>query len=313
MKEFRINKFIVLKLEDEKTNIYVNDKLFSQCKYLLLNIPIEEVVFIDEIKSIDEAAENLNHSLESQLWGSSMNIEPDTEFWAHCSNLQVWFENDYNTKLIHRNLAFPLLKKLTKVGDGKAKKIFKEEIAKRFEMGTESTKKFLIKEKFIDILSREELWSILPEETAILHEIEKREKFKPIICTSDEDYFFIPEIQNQMGFSFNNNNNNGVEEVIFYNCKLIKKGDWNWIINSLSQLKSLKTLGFVNCKLTTLPETIQKSKSIEILLLGGNNLAFIPKFIKNLENLHLIEIDKKLIKGKVISELKKKGVKIHLF
>ena len=35
----------------------------------------------------------------------------------------------------HHNLAFPLLKVLTKSGDLQAKKVFREEIAKRFESG----------------------------------------------------------------------------------------------------------------------------------------------------------------------------------
>ena len=36
--EFKINKYITLKLENCKTNIYVEGELFNQCKFLLLNI-----------------------------------------------------------------------------------------------------------------------------------------------------------------------------------------------------------------------------------------------------------------------------------
>ncbi len=45
-KKFEINEFITLKLEYGKTNIYVKSQLFNQCKFLLLNIPIEKVIFL---------------------------------------------------------------------------------------------------------------------------------------------------------------------------------------------------------------------------------------------------------------------------
>ena len=62
MKEFKVNKFITLKLEGEHTNIYVDGVLFQQCKFLILNIPIEKVSSFDKIDSIDEVAEKLDSS-----------------------------------------------------------------------------------------------------------------------------------------------------------------------------------------------------------------------------------------------------------
>ena len=132
MKEFKVNDYITLKLEDGRTNIYVKELLFQQCKFLLLNIPVEEVSSFDEIESIDEAEERLDRSLEGDPY--EIDIPPETEFWGHCSNLQVWYEHDYVTRLLHRNLAFPLLKKLTDCGDPLARRVFKEEIAKRHGM-----------------------------------------------------------------------------------------------------------------------------------------------------------------------------------
>ena len=127
MKEFIVNEYITLKLEDGKVNIYVNGELFRQCKFLLINIPIEEISSFDDIESIDEAAERLSRNLEHH----KIEIPPETEFWGHCSNLQVWVEHNYDTKLLAQNLAFPLLKKLSSL-DPIARRIFKEEIAKRF-------------------------------------------------------------------------------------------------------------------------------------------------------------------------------------
>ncbi|MHA1892269.1 MAG: hypothetical protein ACTSYS_14845 [Promethearchaeota archaeon] len=139
MKEFKINEYITVKLETfekdkgkSKTYIHVNGKRFSQCKYLMLNIPIDDVGYQDEIDSIDEAADSLGWTYDGQE-GVEYEIDPETEFWGHCSNLQAWYENDYDTRLLHSNLSFPLLKRLATVGDTLAKRVLKREIVERFE------------------------------------------------------------------------------------------------------------------------------------------------------------------------------------
>ncbi len=88
--EYIINRYITLKLEESITNIYFNGILFQQCKYLLIDIPIDDFCFYDDIGSIDEAVEKGMISKEKL----SDYIPSETEFWGHCSNLQVWFEND---------------------------------------------------------------------------------------------------------------------------------------------------------------------------------------------------------------------------
>ncbi|MFX1599361.1 MAG: hypothetical protein ACFFB6_02060, partial [Promethearchaeota archaeon] len=133
MKEFKINRYITLKLERNKTNIYVNERLFKQCYYLKLNIPVNKIISLENIESIDEAVDKLGSINDSRK--QEVSIDPETEFMAHCSNLQVWIENNYNSRLIHSNLAFPLLKKLYEVNDPLAKKVFKEEIIERFKSG----------------------------------------------------------------------------------------------------------------------------------------------------------------------------------
>ena len=158
MKEFSINEFLKLKLEDGKTVIYVDNRKVIQCKYLLLNSPINNSA---EIKTkhgdmtVDGQAENLDHSLERDD-DNEIGIPPEAEFWAHSSNLQVWYENNYNTEVLHSNLAFPLLRKLTEAGDKRAKEVFKAEIIKRFRSGNLNVMVFLIKEGFLDQISIEE-------------------------------------------------------------------------------------------------------------------------------------------------------------
>lgn len=53
MKEFIINKYLTLKLENEKTFIYVNGERFRQCNYLLLNIPVNQLGDYNNKSSIE--------------------------------------------------------------------------------------------------------------------------------------------------------------------------------------------------------------------------------------------------------------------
>lgn len=171
MLQFKVNDLITLKLENDKTVIYVANERFTHCKYLLLTIPIEQISSFEEIESIDEAAVRLDKSLEPQLYENNEGVEnefnqrqlvpPHVEFWAHCSNLQVWAENEYSTKLLHRNLAFPLLKKLYSSNDELAKKIFKKEIAKRLESGFPPVVEFLVLQNYLDYLNDDEFSSVI--------------------------------------------------------------------------------------------------------------------------------------------------------
>ena len=91
MQEFKINDYIALVLKDGATYIHVKGELFRQCKFLLLEIPCDDVEQYNDIDSIDDAAKRLDHSMEE---GSERQviIPPETEFWGHCSNLQAGAE-----------------------------------------------------------------------------------------------------------------------------------------------------------------------------------------------------------------------------
>jgi hypothetical protein len=162
MKEFQVNEYLSLRLEDENTIIYVGGERFRQCKYLLLNIPVDKMHSFDEIESIDEASERLDKSQEyADL--KKIEIPPEAEFWGHCSNLQTWYENSYNTKLIHMSLAFPLLKRLYELEDPMAVKVFKEEIARRFVKGIPRVTIYLIEADYLEILDKNEVSFIIQE------------------------------------------------------------------------------------------------------------------------------------------------------
>lgn len=165
MTEFKINEYLKLKLENDITYIYVDNVKIHHCKYLLLNTADknrDSLAQLSNKDSIDEQAEALDHSLEKRE-EASVEIPPETEFWAHCSNLQAWYESGYDTRVLHSNLAFPLLKKLSEAGDNQARNAFKLEIMKRFRSGNLTVMTFLIKEGYLGLLDIEE-WEQLHEE-----------------------------------------------------------------------------------------------------------------------------------------------------
>jgi hypothetical protein len=166
MKEFKVNRYITLKLEGEKTVIYVKNEPFILCKRLLLHIPVENIKDFDGKDSIDTATDLYEKTImdgkvykglhETRPINVNLNISSEEEFWGHCSNLQVWVENDYNTNILHSNLAFPLLKKLKEVGDPLAKQRYKDELGERFLKGNINLITFLLSEQFTEDLTTEE-------------------------------------------------------------------------------------------------------------------------------------------------------------
>ena len=158
--KFKINEYLELRLENGRSNIYIKGRLVNQCKYLLLTLSNDNFQDYDDIESIDEAAEKLDRSLER---GGSKRfyLSPKDEFWGHCSNLQAWYENGYDTRILHRNLAFPLLKALMEAGDKQARRVFKEQIALRLESGHPSVVSFLVNQGYLNYLTKEEIYTII--------------------------------------------------------------------------------------------------------------------------------------------------------
>jgi len=149
-KEFIVNNHLTLKLEESKTKILVDNEEFLICKTAILNIPKNKT---SDIESIDNLIE-ISSIIEEEDLGE-YKISPLMEFWAHSSNLYVWAENDYNSDLLDSRLSFPLLKRLAEVGDITAKRVFKEEIARRYTHGSYHTQSYLEFEEFLDFLTIE--------------------------------------------------------------------------------------------------------------------------------------------------------------
>jgi len=183
--EKKINEYITLKLVNGRTYIYVNGKMFIQCIRLILNIPKDDVPLYDEVDSIDEAAKlysthiHQNRIIVGRMVARGPNqrhsITPEQEFWGHCSNIQAWVEHDYDTRILMSNISFPLLRELTKAGDPKASKVYKEEIALRLESGYPSVVQYLLTQGYIQVFSPSEFKTIL-ESTDLIKNLSSEPK-----------------------------------------------------------------------------------------------------------------------------------------
>lgn len=333
MQQFKVNEYITLKLEGGKTNIYVKDQLFRQCKFLLLNIPVDRVSSFDEIESIDEAAEKLDRTLEGRET-EDYEISSKVEFWGHCSNLQVWSEMDYDTRLIHSNLAFPLLEKLTEIEDPLAIRVFKEEIAKRigespsllrnlymmglFEFLTlEEIKNVTLDQEFLNlqscdlqefpsfIFSLKNLNSLLLDYNKICEIPDDIANVKRLKLFSISDNK-IKEISISLSYLYNleflDLSNNSISHINFLKNKRIfpslKK--LNLSLNRLTEfsselvgLKNLKELDLSNNSITIIPPL---SKSLRYLNLSSNSIKFLPRSISKLSYLEILVLSENKIK-----------------
>ena len=183
--EKQINQYIILKLEQGKTFIYVNGRRFIQCIRLVLNIQKEDIPIYDEIDSIDEAAKVYkNHMYQNRIVrgpmaapvpGQRHDITPEQEFWGHCSNLEAWVENKYDTRILMSNISFPLLRELSRAGDPVARGVYKEEIALRLESGYPSVVQYLLAQGYLGEFSPDEFKTIL-ESTGLIQKLSSDSK-----------------------------------------------------------------------------------------------------------------------------------------
>jgi len=105
---YKITEEMEVKLEGKKTNIYINDKYISMCKYLLVVLTPSNFDKINKIESIDDLS-----TYQTEYQATQFKIPPEDEFWGHCSNLQAWIEHDCDCRLLHSSLSWPLLKELS--------------------------------------------------------------------------------------------------------------------------------------------------------------------------------------------------------
>lgn len=299
--EFQVNEFLTLKLRKGRTYIYILDEEFSQCKYLLIELPRNQLEKYENIDSIDDASDFLDHSLEQSE--NKVKIPPRVEFWGHCSNLQAWAENDYDTRLLHSNLAFPLLKKLTDVGDPTAERVFKEEIARRIESGHDNVISYLISENYlsyfdesefeaiIDVLEQRSLkrlfqdhsGNVKPTDLEFLSDViklnirhSKSFQLEPIHSVSPSEKSTQISIEIKGG---------RIIRLNLINCNL------RALPVSIKNLTALQELNLMWNQIAKLPEELGELTSLKKMVLSGNKLMSLHASIGNLKSLELLKMD----------------------
>jgi Leucine-rich repeat (LRR) protein len=271
IKEFKLNSYITLKLESNRTNIYIKNQLFLTCKSIFLDLPKRNSQ-LHKAESIDEIINRLDYSLEHH------DLSPNERFWAHCSNLQAWYESNYDTRILTANLAFPLLKKLAEEGDVLAKRVFKEEIARRIQSKYLPVIFYLIEEGYINYLSREEyLSSLLNEEDA-----------ENLLLIENKLQFNL-----KMSNFYDQANSICVEdgEIIALNLENIPLDIV--ILDDIMRLKNLRTLWLTNTDIEQIPDSIGNLKYLQELNLSNNKISRLPDLLNELKGLKKLTISKK--------------------
>ncbi|TXT63306.1 MAG: putative Leucine-rich repeat domain protein [Promethearchaeota archaeon] len=323
MKSFPINQYLTLKLENGSTFIYVDNKKFTQCFYLLLEIHKDQLSSLEEANSIDEVAEYLDHSMEPLVKKEQPNIAPEVEFWGHCSNLQAWVENDYDPRFLHSNLSFPLLKELTELGDPKAKKVFKEVIAQRFQEGALNTRVYLLKQGYIEqtLFTKDEL-GLLFEELDLKEflNLEVKEGLSLLLKILSFGITYSREIlHNEIINLFDKYPKFLIEKSLltlltpheiekFFSR--IDTSEFRWLQMDLTYFDSfpdyllrfsnLETLSYGGVRKGKFPEELCKLTTLRRLEYSYNNLRELPEDIGNLT--HLRELN---LSGNKLTELPK--------
>ncbi len=324
MIKFQINKFIELRLEDGKTNIYINNQHFRHCKYVLLRKTLFEIENkgILDVDSVDELAEQLDDSLEQKL-PERTGIPVETQFWVHCSNMQVWAEHDYDSKLLHSNLSFPLLKRLTEVGDLIARKVFKDEVAERFASKHEPVSLFLIKGGYLNFFNDEELFTLAELNREIFEDNLMYVRKEFVYSYLGDDGKILERLEKKFKTPFTPVSKRLFLELIekntfFVENRKITKIDLSdlhirTIPHEIFQFKSLDALSVSYCALERVPRAISKLKSLKLLALNSNFLQTLPESIGLLKSLGNLNLGYNELKGLPESTVNLKNLEIlHL-
>ncbi|TFF88075.1 MAG: leucine-rich repeat domain-containing protein, partial [Promethearchaeota archaeon] len=281
-----------------------------QCRYLLLDITPSNYSLANRVRSIDEAKDYLNHSQEREI--SRRELHPETEFWGHCSNLQAWAENDYDSHLLDSKLAFPLLKQLAKLGDPIAKQKIAEQIEVRFREGYIPVIKYLLREAYLSYLTQEQtgtlLLDLIERDNIDLSETlfkgwilrflnqETVDQLVLYLFTSGMYYKINPNSNIETCFDdiYERLSNSGKSELLnFLNqngkIQLSKTG-----ITSIPKdflTIQIRELYLSENSIKELPEWIGEFSELEVLDVSKNKIQAIPESIGNLKRLRIFKCD----------------------
>ncbi|HEC40207.1 hypothetical protein LCGC14_0652700 [marine sediment metagenome] len=156
IKEFRINDYLEVVLDHVGVKIFVNDRIFCHCSKIPVSLNLENSTLIENLPIYDTLEKSIN--VEDGNYRQIFESIPIEDFyWAQCSTLQVWVENQYTTNLLSDDISFPLLKRLVDAGDKNANQVFEKEIIKRLKNDYVWTKYFLIESGYLEYLSEDNI------------------------------------------------------------------------------------------------------------------------------------------------------------
>jgi len=297
---FKANDYITLNLEYNQTYIYVKGKRFLQCIRLVLNIQKDNIPSYNEIDSIDEAAEVFKQTLWQNRIVEGPGARPsrfqnntitsEQEFWGHCSNIQAWIESDYDTRILYRNMAFPLLKELMLAGDPKAKKVFKEEIAYRLESGYPNVVNYLLTEGYLNYFDKEELTTIFENSSLIENTIKNRNLFyslRPLLNKVPhliKKYVLkiLTEDQNTE-FNFSDLLSNGY-------LKHLNTKDWSIILDNPKNINRILDHHYLFEYLIRENPKVLKNIFLTCFIEFKSKIRHIIKAVKNISQYHLSNV-----------------------
>ena len=97
------------------THVYVNERWFNV--YIFSLEEVYEILFdTNTYCCMDKAYRDQVVDIQ----GNFFNVDSDTMFWNYCDYIKAWVDHDYDTRLLLKNDAFPLLKALYEAGDTNA-------------------------------------------------------------------------------------------------------------------------------------------------------------------------------------------------
>lgn len=250
-----------------------------------------------EINSIDEAEFFLSTQLEKDIRPNELGITPEQEFWAHCSNIQAWAEHNYDSRLIHSNLAFPLLKKLSQQQDPAILKQFKQEIKNRLKNADGRLLTYLKNLKYIPYNPRES--SCLKKEDIQREDVaEMLEYGKPYVIIYLSEMGFLDLLSREEFYmsllNWNAKRERQAKCMIKIESLLGYTLDFDLFIDEMVN-------GFFveNNKITILslyeeefpiPSCIGNLTDLRALWLGADKIKELPNSFKNLKKLEYINI-----------------------
>ncbi len=269
------------------------------CRFVPLAIPLEKLPNLKHIDSINDLIDNLDHSLEKRppKWIHGEKVG-ELDFFVNCSNLQVWVEHDFDTRLLDYRLSFPLLRALAE-RNARACMRYHEELIERCKTARTLNLSGYLKERIDHDFSWEEKLDLLQpsERTIVVELVEKydchKKNFKFDFKTgtiSKLNLSYNSQIQTN-GLPSYLKELKGIKELDLSSDGLSSLPEW------LRKLTTLKDFGIVNNSLRCLPDWFSELVTIEDLHLTYTDLETLPDNFGDLSNLKYLSLNYNKLQG----------------